>query len=105
MNVELSFSPIRGKRFKAVFFETSSGKKKKTTHFGSSEHDNYTIHKDPERKRKYIERHSKNENWDDITTAGALSRWLLWNETTLKKSIKDVESRFNVKFTKLPPII
>ena len=57
----------------------------------------YTIHKDPERKKRYIERHSgMNEDWNDPLTAGALSRWILWNKPSFEDSIKDFKKRFNL---------
>jgi hypothetical protein len=43
---------------------------KKTVKFGAKGYSDYTIHKDPERKQRYIDRHKKNENWHDIKTAG-----------------------------------
>ena len=38
---------------------------KKSIHFGAKKqfYEDFTIHKDPERKERYIERHSKNEDW------------------------------------------
>ena len=36
---------------------------KKTVHFGAAGMSDYTKHKDPERKERYIERHKKNEDW------------------------------------------
>ena len=66
-----------------------------TVHFGQAGASDYTIHKDPERKKLYIERHEKNENWNDPTSAGALSRWILWNKPTITESIKDYKKRFD----------
>ena len=54
----------------------------------------YTKHKDPERMKRYNNRHRRNENWNDPTTAGALSKWILWNKPSLKASIADYKSRF-----------
>ena len=71
----------------------------KTVHFGQFGASDYTINKDPQRKRLYINRHRSNENWKKtgILTAGFWSRWLLWNETTISKSISSIEKKFNVK--------
>ena len=30
-------------------------------------------------------------------TAGALSRWILWNKPTISGSLKDIQKRFNIK--------
>ena len=72
---------------------------KKTIHFGAKGMSDYTIHKDPERKQRYIQRHKTNEDWtkSGIGTAGFWSRWLLWGEPTLKDSIKKIEDKFNVR--------
>lgn len=74
----------------------------KTVHFGQQGASDYTINKDPQRKRLYINRHRSNENWKKtgILTAGFWSRWLLWNETTISKSILSIEKKFNVKITR-----
>lgn len=68
----------------------------KTTHFGAVGYDDFTTHKDEERKKLYLDRHEKNENWNNPVTAGALSRFVLWNKKTLKASIDDYKKRFNL---------
>jgi hypothetical protein len=67
-------------------------------HFGADGYSDYTKHKDDDRKKAYIARHKKNENWkkSGIMTAGFWSRWLLWNKKTIKSSIDDIEKRFNI---------
>jgi hypothetical protein len=71
----------------------------KVIHFGAKGYEDYTKHKDEERKQLYLARHENNEDWNKsgILTAGFWSRWLLWNKKTLKESIKDVEERFNIE--------
>ena len=90
-----------------IFLSRSSNHRKKymvkvgnkTVHFGAKGYSDYTIHKNPERKKRYIDRHKANEDWSikGIDTAGFWSRWLLWNETTLSKSIKSIEDKFGIK--------
>jgi hypothetical protein len=77
-------------------FKDETGKIVKTTHFGANEMSDYTKHKDPKRKQRYINRHKKNENWDDFTSAGSLSRYILWGEPTLRGSIKSYKKRFRL---------
>ena len=81
---------------KAVFTDTKTNKKK-TIHFGAKGMSDFTIHKDPKRKERYLKRHKVNENWNKPDTAGALSRWILWNKPTLSASIKDFKTRFKLK--------
>ena len=68
-------------------------------HFGSPEYENFTIHKDVGRKRLYILRHQKNEDWTKscIFTPGFWSKHLLWSLPTIPKSIRDTEMRFGIK--------
>ena len=67
---------------------------KKTVSFGSAGSSDFTKHKDTERKQRYLNRHKKNENWNDHTTAGFMSRWITWNKPTITESIKDTNNRF-----------
>ena len=55
------------------------------------------MHGDDLRLQRYLIRHRKTEDWGDPTTAGALSRWLLWNKKTLQTSIDDMNKRFRSK--------
>ena len=63
--------------------------------FGAAGMSDYTLHKDDERKQRYINRHRKNENWQ-TPSPGFFSRWVLWNKKTLKESINDINKRFNL---------
>ena len=82
------------KKYMAIFKE--NGKVVKTTHFGAAGMSDYTKHKDKTRKKRYITRHKKRENWRDYKSAGALSRYILWGEPTLRESIKKYKKRFNL---------
>lgn len=93
--IKLTKSPKKEKKMMAVFENKVTGRRK-TTHFGANGMSDYTKHKDPERKKRYMNRHSKNENWKDPTTAGALSRWILWNKPSLKASISDYKRKFGL---------
>ena len=75
------------------FIMTKSGKH---IYFGAVGYSDFTIHKDPDRKQRYINRHEKNENWtkSGIDSAGFWSRWLLWNKPTIKASYQDIKKRF-----------
>jgi hypothetical protein len=72
--------------------------------FGALNYNDYTIYyqQDPKlaqkHKTSYLRRHKKNEDWDNPRTAGALSRWVLWNKPTIDKSIEDYIRRFNMDY-------
>jgi len=71
----------------------------KTIHFGANGYLDYTHHKDPERMKRYENRHRKRENWtkSGIKSAGFWSKWILWNKPSLTGSIRDTERRFGIK--------
>ena len=70
--------------------------------FGQEGYSDFTINKDPKRKKLYIARHRKREDWTKtgLDTAGFWSKNLLWNKNTLSKSIIDTENRFNINIIK-----
>jgi len=96
MQVEIKKSSRKGKKMMAVFYDANNSKVK-TTHFGTLGYDDYTTHKDVERKERYIQRHKSNENWNDPMSAGCLSRFILWNKLTLNTSINDYCKKFLLK--------
>ena len=94
MRVVIKKSTNEKKKYMAVFYD---GKKKvKTTHFGAAGMSDYTKHKDPKRKKRYLTRHRKREKWDNYMSAGSLSRYILWGEPSLRVSIKKYKNKFNL---------
>ena len=87
MEVIIKKSSKKGKKFKAVI----DGKK--TIHFGAEGYSDFTIHKDEERKQRYINRHKKRENFNDPLTASFYATNVLWNKPTLKQSIADINKK------------
>ena len=65
-----------GKRFQATY------KSGKVVHFGQAGGQTYIDHGDKAKREDYLARHKKRENWNDPFSAGALSRWLLWGDST-----------------------
>lgn len=88
--IKIIKSPKPEKKYRAHFSDGSH------TDFGAKGMSDFTKHKDPERKKRYMTRHKTRENWNSPKTAGALSRWILWNKDTLKKSITDYKKRFKL---------
>lgn len=82
------------KKYRAVF-QLPNGRQK-TTYFGARGYEDYTMHKDKERMKRYLTRHKARENWGDPTTPGALSRWILWNKPSLRASVQDYAKRFGI---------
>ena len=85
-------------KYTAIF--EKDGKRLKV-HFGATGYNDYIKYSKTDakiaksKKDAYIARHSVRENFNDPLTAGALSRWILWNKETLQDSIADYKRRFN----------
>ena len=71
-------------------------KDRKKVHFGQKGSSTYIDHRDDSKKDAYIARHRVNENFNNPMSAGSLSRFILWNKTTLSASIADFKKRFNL---------
>ena len=76
--------------------DACKGKNNKVVHFGAKGSSTYLDHQDEEKKKNYLARHKVNEDWTKPMTAGALSRWILWNKKTLSASIDDFKKRFKL---------
>ena len=94
MNVTLQKSTRKNKKFMMIF---QNPKGKKTVHFGSRGSDDFTTTGDEDKKKAYLARHKPREDWSNPMTAGALSRWILWNKPTIQESFLDYVKRFKLK--------
>lgn len=92
--LRISPSTDPDKKWMAVF-ELDNGQTK-TTHFGAKGYSDFTQHKNPLRRQSYLARHRYRENWNDPTTAGALSRWILWERPSLQAAITAFRERFHL---------
>ena len=94
MNIIIKPSSRKDKKYDAAIDD------KNTVSFGQRGASDFTIHKDTERKQRYINRHKKAEDWDNPKTAGFYSRWITWEKPTLKEAVNNVNKKFkniNVK--------
>ena len=94
MVVKKSTKP--NKKLMAIF--TKDNGRKKTTHFGASGMDDYTITKNKEQRKRYRDRHKKDLTTGDYTRAGYLSYYILWGPSTSRKeNIAAYKRRFKLK--------
>ena len=63
--------------------------------FGAKGYEDYTQHHNPLRKENYLTRHRAREDWKDPMTAGALSRWILWEYPSLERSVREFKRKFS----------
>lgn len=95
MEVIITKSKKKDKKFDAIV----DGKK--TISFGQKNASDYTQHKDIDRKQRYLNRHKKNENWNDPKTAGFYATHVLWNKPSLRSSVADINKQFPKLHVKL----
>ncbi len=91
--ISIKKSPKKDKKYVASFCKNG---RIKQTHFGAKGMSDYTKHKDKQRKSRYIQRHKSRENWRDPTSAGALSRYILWGKPSFRASVTDYKKRFKL---------
>jgi hypothetical protein len=103
--LSLTKSPNVKKKYRVVLLNTDT-LQKTSIDFGASDYCDYIMYSKyqsdeeaDERKKMYIMRHQKREDWtkDGILTAGFWSFHLLWNERTLKDSLIKTLKKFNLK--------
>jgi hypothetical protein len=65
--------------------------------FGAVGYKDYTQHGDKLRRANYLRRHRTTESWTNPRTAGALSRWILWGDSTsFSTNLADFKRRFSL---------
>jgi hypothetical protein len=95
-NIEItSIKKLNGdkKKYEAIFLVNG---KQKTQKFGAEGMSDYTIHKDIDRRNRYISRHLKDLDTNDPTRAGYLSMFVLWNKPSFSASVKDYKTRLRI---------
>lgn len=90
--MKIEKSDRKGKRLVAIFPDGTR------THFGLEGGSTYVDHGDKVKRNNYIKRHrSANQDWSNPKTAGALSRYILWgNSTSMDKNISEFRKRFGL---------
>ena len=89
----------KNKKWKAVFSHYVDKKLKiiKTTQFGDNRYEDYTQHKDKQRRSKYLTRHKKDLEKGDYMSAGYLSYYILWGASTnLNTNINQYKKMFKL---------
>ena len=93
--ISITTSNKTGKKMMAKFKDKKTGRES-TTHFGARGYDDYTIKKDKEQRARYRNRH-KGDNLTNPRSAGALSYYILWgNSTSKRENIASYKRRFNL---------
>jgi len=77
-------------------FTNETTKDERRIPFGAKGYEDYTQHKNPLRQENYLLRHRSREDWADPLTAGALSRWILWEATSIQEAVRKFKRRFSL---------
>lgn len=79
---------------KKYFIITNTGKR---VYFGAAGYEDFTTHKDEERKQRYITRH-KNESkfWNDPNTASYWALKYLWTYPTKKEAYENIKKDLKI---------
>lgn len=86
----------KNKKLKAIFYD-DKGKKIKTTQFGDNRYEDYTLSKDKKQRDKYRNRHKKDLEKGDYKSAGFLSYYILWGDSTSRNTnIKKYKKMFKL---------
>jgi hypothetical protein len=93
--VSITKSSKPNKKLMAKFKDKKTGRES-TTHFGAAGMDDYTIKKDKAQRERYRNRH-RGDNLTNPRSAGALSWYVLWGNSTNKRdNIASYKRRFGL---------
>lgn len=82
-------------KWKATFIREDG--RTKTTYFGASGMDDYTLKHDKEQRERYRDRHRKDLITNDPSKAGFLSYYILWGDSTsFARNLATYKKRFNL---------
>lgn len=93
--IKIQKSNKSNKKYDAIYENTKTGRQIIKS-FGQSGAEDYLIHKDKERRARYINRHLKDLNTGDPKKPGFLSLIVTWGKkTTLQGGINDYRRLYN----------
>ena len=90
-------NPNSTKKYTVLIIDEITGRKR-TISFGARGYEDFTIHRDQERRQRYIDRHQAREDWNNPFTAGFWSAHLLWKKPTIEASMKDISRNYDIQF-------
>ena len=99
--IDLVKSPNPDKKFRAVFVDEKTGRKRQTDfgarHPNGKPYDDYTLTHDKEQRERYRARHQKDLKTHDPTKAGYLSMGVLWGDSTsIQKNLAAYKSKLHL---------
>ena len=99
-SVKIMPSKAKNKKFTAIFYD-EQGKKIKTAQFGDSRYQDYTMHKDKQRRDRYRNRHKGNLAKTTYMSPAYLSYYILWGDSSnINTNINKYIKMFKLKLKK-----
>lgn len=95
VTILLKVCPTKTHRFRALFFYNENTLIH-TTDFGSRTQ-TFIDHRDKNQKKEWLKLNRINGNWNDVYDTIALTRHLLWSQTSLRGSVKTYASKHHLK--------
>lgn len=95
MLIVKKFKKLKGSKKKYEIIFNKNGKEY-IRKFGAEGMSDFTMHKDINRRERYISRHKKDLKTNDPMKPGYLSMYILWNKPTIKASLADYKRRLNI---------
>ena len=69
---------------------------RKTVHFGDSRYQDFTQHKDEQRKKNYLSRHGKEDHSvSNALSPAFLARHVLWSEKSVPESVRKLNKKYS----------
>ena len=103
MIIDMKPSPLKTKRFRATILKHDGTKQ--LIDFGLKDGSTYIDHGDEVKRKNYLSRHSKNEDWSKINP-GSASRFILWGEhKDIGDNLIQYLDKFNIKVSQGSKII
>ena len=94
----LKYHPYKSDKPNKKYYIITNNNKK--VYFGQAGASDFTIHKDEQRKQRYIDRHKKNEskywNKSGINTASFWSLIFDLGIPTVRKSYENIKTKFHI---------
>ena len=92
IKLQITTSDNINKKYKAIF--TKPDGKTKTIHFGAKGYEDYTQHRNKDRRVLYRKRHEKDLKGDPMR-AGYLSFYILWGDSiNIQNNIRSFKHKF-----------
>lgn len=90
-------SPRKDKKWRMIFL--FNGNKLQHTDFGAPGYEDYTTHRDDQRKTAFLNRFRTllEEKDYNFTAPIILSRYILWNKPTIRASLADFKRKYHLK--------